>query len=77
MAIIHTHAKMLKHKTYRVLQANTRTTLEIMHDPKYTELPNATHTTSNYTMLCYSKIAYGMLQQSCIQFGIESTMQLV
>ena len=43
MAVTHTHARMLKHKTYRVLQAETETTLEIMHDPKYTEMPNATH----------------------------------
>ena len=43
MAVTHTHARMLKHKTHRVLQAKTETTLEIMHDPKYTEMPNATH----------------------------------
>ena len=34
---------MLKHKAYRVLQAKTKTVLEIMHDPKYTGMPNATH----------------------------------
>ena len=43
MAFTHTHARMLKHKTYRVLQAKKETILEIMHDPKYTEMPNATH----------------------------------
>ena len=68
---------MLKHKTYRVLHAKTKTVLEIMHDPKYTEMLNATHTKCNYNRLGYSKMAYGLLQLSCIQFGIESTMQLV
>ena len=43
MAFTHTHVRMLKHKTHRVLQAKTEITLEIMHDPKYTEMPNATH----------------------------------
>ena len=44
MAVTHTHARMLKHKTHRVLQAKKkRSLLEIMHDPKYTEMPNATH----------------------------------
>ena len=78
MAIIHTHAKMLKHKTYRVLQAKTETTLEIMHDPKYTEMPNATHakmqTIAGSAIL---NMAYGMLQLTCIQLGIEIQMQLV
>ena len=48
-----------------------------MHDPNYTEMPNATHAKCNYSRLGYSKMAYEMLQLSCIQFGIESTMQLV
>ena len=43
MAVTHMHARMPKHRTYRVLQAKTEATLEIMHDPKYTEMPNATH----------------------------------
>ena len=43
MAFTHTHARMLKHKTYRVLQAKIEAILEIMHDPKYTEMSNATH----------------------------------
>ena len=43
MAVTHTHARMLKHKAHRVLQAKKDTTLEIMHDPNYTEMPNATH----------------------------------
>ena len=44
MAVTHTHARMLKPKTYRVLQAKIETVLEIMHDPKYTKkMPNATH----------------------------------
>ena len=43
MAVTHTHARMLKHKAYRVLQAKKETTLEIMHDPKNTEMPNTTH----------------------------------
>ena len=69
---------MLKHKTHRVLQAKIETTLEIMHDPKYTEMPNATHarmqTIAGSAIL---NMAYGMRQLTCIQFGIESTMQLV
>ena len=75
MAITHTHARMLKHKTYRVLQAKTETTLEIMHDPKYTEMPNATHakmqTIAGSAIL---NMAYGMLQLTCIQLGIEIQM---
>ena len=43
MAVTHTHARMLKHKTYRVLQAKTEAILEIMHDLNYTGMPNATH----------------------------------
>ena len=43
MAITHTHARMIKHKTHRVLRAKNGSLLEIMHDPNYTELPNATH----------------------------------
>ena len=78
MAVTHTHARMLKHKTYRVLQAKIETILEIMHDPKYTEMPNATHakmqTMAGSAIL---NMAYEMLQLSCIQFGIVSTMQLV
>ena len=70
MAVTHTHARMLKHKTYRVLQAKIETTLEIKHDPNYTEMPNATHTKCNYIRLGYSKIVYELLQLSCIQFGI-------
>ena len=69
---------MLKHKTHRVLQAKTEARLEIMHDPKYTEMPNATHakmqTIAGSAIL---NVAYEMLQLTCIQFGIESTMQLV
>ena len=68
---------MLKRKTYRVLQAKIETTLEIMHDPKYTEMPNAPHAKCNYSRLGYSKMVYAMLQITCIQFGIEITMQLV
>ena len=78
MAITHTHARMLKHKAHRVLQAKTEAMLEIMHDPKYTELPNATHakmqTIAGSAIL---NMAYGMLQLSCIQLGIEIQMQLV
>ena len=48
-----------------------------MHDPKYTEMPNATHAKCYYSGLGYSKMVYEMLQLSCIQFRIESTMQLV
>ena len=77
MAFTHTHARMLKHKTHRVLQAKIETILEIMHDPKCTEMPNATHAKCNYSRLGYSKMAYEMLQLTCIQLGIESTMQLV
>ena len=56
MAVTHTHARMLKHKTHRVLQAKMETILEIMHDPKYTEMPNATHAkNANYSRLGYSK----------------------
>ena len=43
MAVTHTHARMLKHKTHRVLQAKTETHQKYMHDPKYTEMPNETH----------------------------------
>ena len=43
MAFTHMHARMLKHKTHRVLQAKIETILEIMYDPKCTEMPNATH----------------------------------
>ena len=68
---------MLKHKTHRVLQAKTKAVLEIMHDPKYTEMPNATHAKCNYSRLGYSKMVYDMLQLPCIQLGIEITMQLV
>ena len=68
---------MLKHKTYRVLQAKKRSLLEIMHDPKYTELPNATHAKCYDSRLGFSKMAYGMLQLTCIQLGIEIHMQLV
>ena len=78
MAIIRTHAKMLKHKTHRVLQAKKETTLEIMHAPKYTEMPNATHakiqTIAGSAIL---NMAYGMLQLTCIQLRIEIQMQLV
>ena len=75
MAFTHTHARMLKHRTYRVLQAKKETTLEIMHDPKYTEMPNATQAKCNYSRLCYPKMVYELLQLSCFQIGIESTMQ--
>ena len=77
MAVPHTHARMLKHKAYRVLQAKIETILEIKHDPKYTKMPNATHANCNYSGLGYSRTLYGMLQLSCIQFRFESTMQLV
>ena len=43
LAVTHTHTRMLKHKTHRVLRAKTKTVLELMHDPNYTEMPNATH----------------------------------
>ena len=78
MAFTHTHARMLKHKTYRVLQAKIETLLEIMHDPKYREMPNTTH--SKMQSIAGSAIlnmAYGMLQLTCIQLGIEIQMQLV
>ena len=55
MAVTHTHARMLKHKTHQVLQAKTEARLEIMHDPKYVEMPNATHAKCNYSRLGYSK----------------------
>ena len=55
MAVAHSHARMLKHKTYRELQAKIGTTLEIMHEPKYTEMPNATHAKCIYSRLGYSK----------------------
>ena len=55
MAFTHTHARMLKHKAYRVHPAKTKTVLEIMHDPNYTEMPNATHAKCNYSRLGYSK----------------------
>ena len=49
-----------------------------MHVPKYTEMPNATHakmqTIAGSAIL---NVAYEMLQLTCIQFEIESTMQLV
>ena len=49
-----------------------------MHDPKYTEMPNATHaymqTIAGSAIL---NMAYEMLQLTCIQLGIENTMQLV
>ena len=67
MAFTHAHARMLKHKAYRVLQDKIETSLEIMHDPNYTEMPNATHARCNYSRLGYSKMAYEMLQLSCIQ----------
>ena len=47
-------------------------------NPKYTEMPNATHarmqTIAGSAIL---NMAYGMRQLTCIQFGIENTMQLV
>ena len=47
-------------------------------NPKYTEMPNATHarmqTIAGSAIL---NMAYGMQQLTNIQFGIESTMQLV
>ena len=55
MAFTHTHARMLKRRTYRVHQAKIETTLEIMHDPKYSELSNASHAKCNYSRLGYSK----------------------
>ena len=67
MAVTHAHARMLMHKAHRVLQAKIETTLEIMHDPKYTKMPNATPAKCNYGRLCYSKMAYEILQLSCIQ----------
>ena len=61
MAVTHTHARKLKHKAHRVLQAKTNTILEIMHDPNYAEMANATHAKCNYSRLGYSKMAYEML----------------
>ena len=49
---------MLKHKAHRVLQAKIEIILEIMHDPNYTEIANATHTKCNYSRRGYSKMAY-------------------
>ena len=47
-------------------------------NPKYTEMPNATHakmqTIAGSAIL---NMAYGMLQLICIQLGIEIQMQLV
>ena len=47
-------------------------------NPKYTEMPNATHakmqTIAGSTNL---NVAYVMLQLTCIQLGIEIQMQLV
>ena len=47
-------------------------------NPKYTEMPNAIHakmqTIAGSAIL---NMAYRMLQLTCIQFGIENTMQLV
>ena len=77
MAVAHTHARMLKHKTYRVLQAKIKIVLEIMHDPKYTKMPNATHAKCDYSRLGYSKMAYEKRQLSSIQFVIEIQMHLV
>ena len=68
MAVIHTQAKMLKHKTYRVLQAKTKATLEIMHDPKYTEMPNATHAKCNYSRLDNSR--HGIWNATTIMYSI-------
>ena len=49
-----------------------------MHDPKYTEMPNATHakmqTIADSAIL---KMACEMLHLTCIQLGIENTMRLV
>ena len=78
MAVTHTHARMLKHKTYRVLQAKMEITLEIMHDPKYTEMPNATPAKmQTIAGSAIQNMAYGMLQLTCIQLRIEILMQLV
>ena len=78
IAFTHTHARMLKHKTYRVLQAKIETILEIMHDPKYTEKPKATHVKMQpIAGSAILNMAYGMLQLTCIQLGIEIQMQLV
>ena len=78
MAVTHTHARMLKHKNHRVLQTKERSLLEIMHDPKYTKVPNATHakmqTIAGSAIL---NMAYEMLQLTCIQLEIDNTMQLV
>mgnify|MGYP003703370603 CR=1 FL=1 len=67
MAVTHTHARMLKHNAHRVLQAKIETSLEIMHDPNYTEMPNVTHAKCIYSRLGYSMMVYEMLQLSCIQ----------
>ena len=49
-----------------------------MHDPKYTEMPNATHAKmQTIAGSAIQTMVYEMLQLSCIQFGIENTMQLV
>ena len=49
-----------------------------MHDPNYTEMPNATHA-KNATIAgsAILNMAYEMLQLTCIQLEIENTMQLV
>ena len=68
MAVTHTQARMLKHKTYRVLQAKTKTHKKSSMNPKYTEMPNATHakmqTIAGSAIL---NMAYEMLQLTCIQ----------
>ena len=78
MAVTHTHARMLKHKTPRVLQAKTETHLKSCMNPKYTEMSNATHalmqTIAGSAIL---NMSYGMLQLTCIQLGIQMQMQLV
>ena len=49
-----------------------------MHDPKYTGLPNATHAKmQTIAGSAFLNMAYGMLQLTSIQFGIEIQMQLV
>ena len=49
-----------------------------MHDPRYTELPNATHAKmQTITGSAILNMAYGMLQLTRIQFGIEIQMQFV
>ena len=67
MAVTHTYARMLKRKNLPSTPSQNRNSLEIMHDPNYTEMPNATHAKCNYSRLGYSKMAYEMLQLSCIQ----------